>query len=159
MRGELEEPATTTTTAAAAANRRFKVTQRGTLRQLLHPDGTPVEAPLYGCRVIKPPYTSNGKTYMLLDHTGCTGDLDVVKAVDDFIRATARPAFTPLATGTLLVKLTRATKYETAGAVPGFAFTPSEGQAVDVVVGPGAFGTFGYCVLVKRMKPGGGGAV
>lgn len=143
----------------------FRVTRRGTLCQLANADGTAIDAALYGCRVIKPPYDRNGKTYMELDVTGCSGDMHLVAAVNDFIRATARASFSPLrvrrpstpgapdATQTLIVKLTRATKYETAAAVPGFAFTPGVGDAVDVVVGPGAFGQFGYCVLVKRMKP------
>lgn len=134
----------------------FKAVKRGRLHQVaLAASGEPVDIKLYGCRVQRPPYLSNGKTYMLLDLGACVAGsgTELLRAVDEFVARQAKPSFTPVrADGALLVKLDRP-KYEDGNGDPGPAFQPAPNDLVDVVVRPGAFAAFGYCVLVHRMKP------
>ena len=131
----------------------FKSVARGRLLQVAGPDGEPVDVRLYACQVIKPPYEAGGKTYAVLDASAAAGDLDRLRALNDFVRAQARPRFSPVRPdGALVVKLDRP-KWETAAGTPGFAFPLDVGSLVDVVLRPGAFGGFGWCLLVHRLKP------
>lgn len=127
---------------------------RGRFRQLVGPDGGPVVVKLYGCVVDAEPYVRRGKTYMTLDAGDAVGDTELLRAADDLIFRQARPAFTPVQTPLLYVKLPPDARHETADGDP--APDPLDlrrGDAVDVCLQPGAFGAFGYCLLLRRVKP------
>lgn len=130
---------------------RFKTVSRGKLSQLTTSSGEPVDMRIYGCVVTKGPYVRNNKRYMRLNLDGAVGDTDVLKAVDDHVRKVAASAFSPVGDD-VIVKMAR-TAYETEDANPGFRFEPEPGLVVDVELRPGAFGKFGYCLLLRRIKP------
>ena len=140
----------------------FKAVRRGKFMQLATPDGGPVEVKLFGCVVVSSKYSSgkdssgkdsSGKDYAKLDLSAAQGREDLVR-VAEFIDATKpKPRFSPLrfGLGNVVVKFGPGTKWETAiAAISEFYLEP--GSLVDVVVSPGAFGDFGWCVNVKRIK-------
>jgi len=135
----------------------LRTVSRGKLRQLATAGGGPVEARLYACRVAKAPYDKNGKTYLVLDLAAALGDLDVLRAVDDHVRRVAGARFSPLLDGgaQLVVKVPPggAVKYENDDGNPAAAWRIEDDAYVDAVVRPGAFGDFGYCWLLHRVKP------
>ena len=135
---------------------RLRAVTRGRLRQVCGPGGAAVEARLYGCQVLRAPHASNGKTYMTLDISGSSGDADILKRVDDFVRSNSAAEFSPLMAGgrQLVVKVPPGVQYETADGQPAAAWPVLTNAMVDVVVRPGAFGDFGYCWLLSRVKPG-----
>lgn len=134
----------------------FRATTRGRYRQVVNAaDGRAPEAALFRCTVDEAPYERGGKTYLPLDVGDAAGDMDVLRAVDAFIASQARPAYSPVASAPLLVvKVLATTRYDdevgNPAAVP---WTPRRGQEVDVLLRPGAFGDFGYCLLLRRIKP------
>ena len=130
----------------------FDVVPRGKLRRLAR-HGRDVDIALYACQVTRPPHVKHGKTYMELDLSAAAGDVDTLRAACDAIQTTAKPAFTPVHGSRAVVKLLKTTVYETAEGSAGTRFVPDTGDLVDVILTPGAFGAFGYCVLVKRIKP------
>lgn len=133
---------------------------RGKLRQIAGAGGAPVDVRLYGCRVVKPPHPKNGKTYAWLDWSQAGGDVDALRAVDQFVahQATGGAAgFSPLRDGgVLVVKVPPDMRYEDAAADPTDPWPIEAGVLVDVELRPGAFGGFGYCWLLRRVKPGHG---
>lgn len=131
----------------------FREVTRGRLKQLETSGGQPVEAKLFGCAVVRPPYERGGKTYMELDLSRAVGDVDVVRKIDEHVRRSANPSFSPLRDPRLIVKVPRGAKYETVRGEPGYAFAIAESDLIDVVASPGAFGPFGYCMLARRLKP------
>lgn len=132
----------------------LRAVTRGRLRQISRADGGPVDVELYGCHVHRAPHVSGGKTYMTLNLDRAGGDTRVLAEVDDFVRRQAAPAFSPLlAGGHLVVKLPAGVAYETAAGEPAAPWGILTNAAVDVVVRPGAFGDFGYCWLLRRVKP------
>lgn len=134
----------------------FRAVQRGRYRQLVHAgSGRPVDVALYGCTVDAAPRERGGKLFVSLDIGDAAGDGDVLKRADDYIQRVARPAYSPVASAPLLlVKMYPLTRFEDEAGVPVAARWPVErGQAVDVVLRPGAFGDFGYCLLLQRIKP------
>ena len=132
---------------------RFRAVSRGTFRQLALPDGSPVEIKLFGCMVDREPYVRNDKTYVALDLIDAVGDLDVLRAVDEFIEHAARPEFSPYRPPLVIAKMPANVEYATATGEPGSRFDLRRGELVDVLLRPGAFGSFGYCLLVSRVKP------
>lgn len=130
----------------------FKAVSRGKFRQVALRDGRPAEATLYNCMVDKAPYQRGTKTYAVLDLSDAIGDLDVLRRIDEFIDATAKPEFSPLSFPLAVIKLA-STAYADADGLPCEPFFLKRGDAVDVVLRPGAFGTFGYCLLLHRVKP------
>ena len=122
------------------------------MRQIVTARGDPVDIKLYAVTVAKVPYPRNGKTYVGLDVGSALGDVDVLSAVDEFVAKAARPTFSPVQGARVLAKMVH-TKYETDAGAPGFEFPLQEGMLLDVVLRPGAFGEFGYCLLVHRVKP------
>lgn len=130
----------------------MKVVTRGKFRQLVSSQGTPVLVKLYRCAVHTPPYAKNGKTYASFDISGASGQLEVLRQVDDMVHHHAKPAFSPV-WGTRLVVKMNDTKFETPLGDPGPRFELAKGSLVDVELSPGAFGDFGYCWLLKRVKP------
>lgn len=132
---------------------------RGRMRQIASAGGAPVDVRLYGCRVVKQPHAKNGKTYAWLDWSGARGDLDALRAVDDFVRRHAASGFSPLRDGgVVVVKVPPDMRYEDAAADPCDPWPVEPGVLVDVELRPGAFGDFGYCWLLRRIKPGHGAA-
>lgn len=139
---------------------RFRATVRGRFRQIVHADGQAVEAALYRCAIDEAPYERNGKTYLALDVADAVGDMALLRECDDFICSQARPAYSPVAAAPLLVvKVLPTTRYEDDVGRPAAPWTPRRGQEVDVVLRPGAFGDFGYCLLLQRIKPHGAAEV
>lgn len=126
--------------------------RRGTLRQLVRRDGAPVEATVYGCVVLKAPHVRDGKTYVWLDLGAAAGAVDVVREACETARRESGASFSPLAGDALIAKLSR-TRYADARGYECAPFQPAEGDRVDAVLRPGAFGAFGMCVLVARLKP------
>lgn len=132
----------------------MRAVARGRFRQLVGADGGAVVLKLYGCIVDAEPYVRGGKTYMTLDVGDALGDTDLLRQVDELIYRQARPAFTPVQTPLLYVKLPPGVHYETADGGPAFeAPNLRRGDVVDVCLQPGAFGPFGYCLLLRRLKP------
>lgn len=133
----------------------MRVQRRGKFNTLVLRDGSAVEAALYGCTVVKEPHESGGKTYATLDVQPARGaGVAVLTNVEARIRKEASPEFSPLRPdGTLVVKFSRGVRYETRDGLADAPFVPSRGQRVDVVLQLGAFGQFGYCWLVRRIKP------
>lgn len=134
----------------------FRAVQRGRYRQVVHADsGQPVDVALYRCTVDAAPRERGGKMYASLDVADAVGDGDTLTQVDDYICRVARPAYSPVASRPLLVvKLYPLTRFEDEAGRPVAAGWPIQrGQVVDVVLRPGAFGDFGYCLLLHRIKP------
>lgn len=132
----------------------LRAVARGKLRQLTTAGGEPVDVKLYACRVVKEPYDRNGKTYLGLDLSATLGDLDALRQVDDFVAKHASNGYSPLMPGgNLVVKLTASTKYENSDGNPAARWSIAPDAYVDLVLRPGAFGDFGYCWLVHRIKP------
>lgn len=134
------------------------VVTRGKFKQIVSAQGAPVLVKLYGCGIDKPPYLKNGKTYLSLDISEAAGQLDLLHRVDELVHRHAKPRFSPVWGMLLIAKMNTGgggvrTMYETAEGDPGTAFPMPKGAAVDVELAPGAFGEFGYCWLVRRVKP------
>lgn len=134
----------------------FRSVARGKFRQLVRSDGRQVDVALYRCVVDKPPYVRGGKTYVALDLIDAMGDMDVLRRVDEYIEKTAFPEFSPFRPPLLIVKIpTSVTYQDVAGKHATTPFLMKQGDEIDVVVRPGAFGSFGYCWLLTRVKPHG----
>lgn len=118
----------------------MKVVKRGRYEQLANDDGTPVVARLAGC-VVTGVTESNGKRYASLDMSSSTGDRQLLLDVDECIRARVRPRFSPmrLAWTRVTVKIVTTDDVATGG-------------VVDVELTPGAFGSFGWCLLLTRVS-------
>lgn len=102
---------------------------------------SPVIARLVGCVVTKVT-ESGGKRYATLDASLATGDKQLLLDVDEFIRTRARPRFSPLrfAWAQVTVKLVARDD------------DVAPGDVVDVELTPGAFGTFGWCLLARAIS-------
>lgn len=133
----------------------LRTTSRGTFRQVVRAqDGQPPEVALYNCAVDQEARERGGKTYVSLDAGDAVGDLDLLKTIDQHIDRAARPAYSPVAAMPLLVvKVLATTRFEDEEGRQAPAWPLRRGQAVDVVLRPGAFGEFGYCLLLHRVKP------
>lgn len=133
----------------------LRAVTRGKFRQVVGPGGGPVEAALHLCQVVSPPAAKNGKTYMTLDISECLGDVDLVKRVDAWIDKHASPRFSPLLPGhaRLVVKLPPGVRFENVTGDPAAPWPILANAVIDVVIRPGAFGEFGYCWLLQRVKP------
>lgn len=118
----------------------MKVVKRGRYEQLANDDGAPVVARLAGC-VVTGVTESHGKRYATLDMSSATGDRQALLDVDAFINARARPRFSPmrLAWSRVTVKIVVDDDVAT-------------GDVVDVDLSPGAFGSFGWCLLLRRVS-------
>ena len=134
----------------------LKAVKRGKFTQVTV-DGGPVDIKLFGCTVVASEYVVGGKKYAKFDLSRAVGRQELER-VGEFIRKTASPRFCPLrlGLGAVVVKLGRTTRWETPHG-PGFEFYLHPGVAVDLVVAPGSFGDFGWCVNVKRIKKSGAG--
>ena len=140
----------------------MRVAQRGRFHTLTLSDGTtPVRAELYGCTVVSE--STNGRNaFLTLDLSNATArsdaGIDVLRRVDARIRREANPRFSPLrqdADGNRVIAKVddgnlRFETWDGAFAVP---FEFRIGMRVDAVLRLGAFGTFGYCWLMERVKP------
>ena len=128
--------------------------KRGRLRHVVDAhDRQPVHVTVYRCTVAKAPHEVGGKTYVWLDVSDCLGDMQRLRDVDEYIRREASPRFSPVTKDLVIAKLTRATSYATDDGTPAWKLDVVQGDVVDVVLQPGAFGAFGYCVLVSKLKP------
>jgi hypothetical protein len=138
------------------ATTHWKAVTRGRFRQLVAATtGDPVDVTLYNCVVDKAPHARGGKTYLALDIGDAVGDVDLLRSADAFIHGLARPAFSPLVEPLLIVKMPEGMSYELEDGSRSLegAYPLARGRAIDVVLRHGAFGDFGYCVLVRRVKP------
>ena len=139
---------------------RFVAVKRGKFRQLATEANAPVDAHLYALRVTRVS-ESDGKTYVVADASDALGDVEVILGADAFIRRAANPRFSPVGRGdgtdagtlSLTLKLLATTKYADDIGHPAPPFVPAVGDLVDAAVRPGAFGDFGYCILVQALKP------
>lgn len=142
---------------AATVVPELRTRARGRFRQF---EGDP-EARLYGCRVSKPPYLKNGKVYCGLDLEDARGDFGVLQKVDAHVAAAAGgEGYSPVTFGGgpggrptgVLVKLANV-KWENVDGDPAAPWQLLTNARVDVVLRPGAYGAFGYCWLLHRVKP------
>lgn len=122
----------------------FATAPRGKFRELrLRECGGRVAVRARGCRVVWEPHHvgGGGALYATLDLTADERALAVLRLADDEIRRLAGPRFTPLrdAGRAVVVKLAR-----------GLAW-PGAADRVDVVLAPGPFGAFGYCLTVETV--------
>jgi hypothetical protein len=137
----------------------MRAVRRGMFQTLTLADGmTPVRAEVYACTVMR--QTTNGRhRFLTLDMSDAHGDgIDVMRRVDARIRHEAGPRFSPLHDGgddfTAIVKLNDAeVRFETWDGGFAVPFDLNEGMCVDVALKLGAFGPFGYCWLLERVKP------
>lgn len=126
---------------------------RGRYHHVVRSPNQPILARVYGCTVDKAPYTKNGKTYVSFDTTHAVGDLGTIRDVDNFVYRQARISFSPVWTGCglLIVKIPPTARFlSAAGSVS--LFELHRGDVVDIEVEPGAYGSFGYCWLLRRIK-------
>lgn len=132
----------------------MNVVTRGRYQHLVHSrDRSPIAVRLYNCEVTRAPYAKNGKTYAELDVGSAAGDVDVLRQVDDRIHRACSPAFTPVMGRRLIVKIPKTLVYEDAAGDTTDAWPIERGAVIDVVLTPGAFGQFGWCLLAQRVKP------
>lgn len=134
----------------------FKAVARGKYRQLVHAtSGTAVDITLFRCRVERPPHAKGDNTYLGLDLSDAVGDLDLLRKVDAFIQTAAQPSFSPVGR-VLIVKVPRrhvSWELDDGSRSLDGAYALVVDQMVDVIIRPGAFGPFGYCLLLQRIKP------
>lgn len=128
------------------------VVKRGRFHQITFADKSKVVAHLTGCVVRKAFTSSDGKKYVKLDMTGAIGDKQLLLAVEERIKEVANPKFSPLrfAWEDVTAKLF-GTKWELDGQ-PAAEWELREGDVVDMSLSPGAFGPFGWCLLVARIN-------
>lgn len=124
--------------------RQIKTVRRGRYYQLAYEDdGKSVEATLTGDMTVKKAFaTADGKRYLKLDLDRAIGDKKLLMDVQEHIERAVSPRYSPLrnAWSDVTVKLMGAHHDE-------FAV----GDVLDsLVVSPGAFETFGWCLLAKR---------
>lgn len=133
----------------------LRTTLRGKFRQVVRAqDGQPPEVALYNCLVDQEPRLRGDKTYLSLDAGDAVGDVDLLNTIDQHICRAAKPAYSPVAAMPLLVvKVLASTRFEDEEGNPAPSWALTRHQAVDVVLRPGAFGDFGYCLLLQRVKP------
>ena len=144
----------------------FKAVKRGNFSHVTRADGSAVRIRLENVVISRAPYESAGKTYVRLDASAATsvgtdgtngtngtngtdGTKDDLLGVRDFIRATANPRFDPLIhgwTSPVIAKIPPATKNET-------PVTLTVGDIVSLTLAPGAFGSFGWCILATDIRP------
>lgn len=130
--------------------------QRGKFQQLER-DGGPVDIKVFSCKVVAAPYEVEGKRYARLDMTRIDpAERHLLANVESTIRRLASPRFSPLrdGLGSVVVKIPADASWEDARGDVG-EFSLAAGDWVDVVVSPGAFGVFGWTLLVKRLKRSG----
>ena len=138
--------------------RRLSVKRRGRFDTLTLEDGTPVRAELYGCTVLKESKQANRDVgFLTLDIETTTPrakqGIDTLKLVDARIRREASPRFSPLGHATVIAKVTYAdVRFETWDGAFAVPFQFRQGMRVDAVLRLGAFGSFGYCWLLERVK-------
>lgn len=135
----------------------FKAVKRGKFSHVIRADGSAVRIRLDNVVISRAPYESAGKTYVRLDASAATSDgtngtngtKDDLLGVRDFIRASANPRFDPLIhgwTSPVIAKIPPATKNET-------PVTLAVGDIVSLTLSPGAFGSFGWCILATDIRP------
>jgi hypothetical protein len=121
----------------------FKVKKCGKYKSLVLGNGAPLEFALSGCVVTRPPYLANSKWYARFDVSGAEGR-DVLSTVESEIFRLAKPRYSPARFMANVVTKLDLDSVEFPGElVPG--------QAVDLVVAPGPFGDFGWCLNVRRV--------
>lgn len=135
---------------------KLKAVSRGKFRQVVdaQTDETP-EIKLYRARIAKT--VAADKPYLTLD----LGILETPRSnvqklmdVDAFIGRLASPRFSPLAAETVIVKVPpKGVRWENENGDPALPWPVELGAVVDVILKPGAFGEFGYCWLLHRIKP------
>lgn len=134
------------------------VARRGRFDTLTLADGTPVRAELYGCVVTRETRNARNR-FVTLDLTNATPrakqGIDVLRRVDERVRREAAPRFSPLsaADNTVITKAGDDVRFETWDGAFAVPFEFRNGMRVDVVLRLGAFGRFGYCWLLERVKP------
>lgn len=141
----------------AAAAVKLRAVVRGKFRQVV--DAATGETPqvrLYRARVAKT--VEADKPYVTLD----LGILETARSdaakladVDAFIRKLANPRFSPLLSPeAVIVKMPpKGVRWENENGDPALPWPLEAHAVVDVILKPGAFGEFGYCWLVHRVKP------
>lgn len=131
---------------------RLVTVKRGRYEQVAYADKSKVCAELDGCVVKKAFVSTDGKRYAKFDMSRAIGDKQLLLAVQDHIREAANPRFSPLrfAWEDVTVKL-MGTKWEI-GDQPAAAWELREGDVVNLVLTPGAFGSFGWCLIATHVK-------
>lgn len=126
--------------------------KRGRYDQVAFADKSKVSAKLDGCVVKKAFVSNDGKRYAKFDMSRAIGDKQLLLGVQEHIKQAVNPRFSPLrfAWEDVTVKL-MATKWEI-GDQPAAAWELREGDVVDLVVSPGAFASFGWCLIATHVR-------
>lgn len=115
---------------------------------------------VFGAVVVKDMYESAGKRYLKVNLQECTRQSYVrheLTNIDRAIDKAVNPRFSPVRYaeehdwGEVVLKVLDSCSWEDA-AGPAKPFWPVEHDVVDVVVAPGAFGDFGWCLNVVKIK-------
>ena len=134
----------------------FRVVRRGTFDHIFNADGSDVVCRVYRA-LLQSAFVKNGKTYVVLDTTRAIGDTLLVCHVDEFVRQRHPRAYRAATRDSMVVKAhDTAWLDEDGDPLPPTAprdFGVFKDTYVDVVVTPGAFGSFGYCWLLDAIKP------
>ncbi len=135
---------------------KLKAVSRGKFRQVVDVQtGETPEIKLYRVRITKT--VAADKPYLTLD----LGMLETPRSnaagladIDAFIRKLAAPRFSPLFAETVIVKMPpKGVRWENENGDPALPWPLELHAVVDVILKPGAFGEFGYCWLLHRIKP------
>jgi hypothetical protein len=142
--------------ATPAKKLKLKAVQRGKFRQLVDAQtGETPQVKLYRARVTKT--VAADKPYITLDLgmlEDQRSDAAGLADVDAFIHKLAEPRFSPLSAKTVIVKMPpKDVRWENENGDPALPWPVELHAVVDVILKPGAFGEFGYCWLVHRIKP------
>jgi len=127
---------------------KLKTVRRGKFEQLKY-DGKAIELYFDNCTVVREIYDNN--KYIRLDLSKTSGDKNALRLIHSYIQKEVNPNFSPLkyafennSWSDIVCKISNAS-WEP------FEKYLSKGQSVDVVLSPGAFGSFGFCLLIKKI--------
>ena len=127
---------------------KIQAVKRGKFHQLRY-DGNPIQLLFESCVIAREIY--DGGKYVRLDLSKSSGDRQALLKIHEFIKGKANPAFSPLKYAAenkswddIVVKISNA-EWE-----PFEKYLP-KGSKVDVILTPGAFGDFGFCLNIKKI--------
>ena len=125
---------------------KLRSVRRGKFSQLRY-DNQPIELLFENCVIVREIYDNK---YVRLDLSKSSGDRGALLKIHEYIKNAANPQFSPLkyaenkSWDDIVCKISNAQWYP-------FEKYLNKGDKVDVVLSPGAFGKFGWCLNVKNI--------
>ncbi|APC25845.1 hypothetical protein BST79_gp332 [Only Syngen Nebraska virus 5] len=127
---------------------RLRSVRRGKFSQLRY-DNQPIELLFENCYIVRGVYDNN--KYVRLDLSKSSGDRQALLKIHEYIKNAVNPNFSPLKYAAenkswddIVCKISNA-QWEP------FEKYLSKGDKVDVILTVGAFGSFGWCLNVKKL--------